>query len=47
MPWVGLQFVIEVFFAFIVFCMSRYCKCPVALPHGAVGWSDVCERDIS
>ena len=22
---------------FIVFLMSRYCKCPVALPHGAVG----------
>ena len=24
-------------FAFIVFLMSCYCECPVALPHGAVG----------
>ena len=30
-------------FAFIVFRMSCYCKCPVALPHGAVGWSAVCD----
>ena len=34
-------------FAFIVFGMSCYCKCPVALPHGAVGWSAVCDCDIS
>ena len=25
------------YFAFIVFLMSCYCKCSVALPHGAVG----------
>ena len=34
-------------FAFIVFGMSCYCKCPVALPHVAVGWSAVCDCDIS
>ena len=34
-------------FAFIVFSMSCYCKCPVALPHGTVGWSAVCECRIS
>ena len=28
-------------FASIVFRMSCYCKCPVALPHSAVGWSPV------
>ena len=33
-------------FAFIVFLISCYCKCPVALPHGAVGWSAVCECGI-
>ena len=33
--------------AFIVFKMSCYCKCPVALPHGAVGWSAVCDCGIS
>ena len=32
---------------FIVFWMSFYCKCPVALPHGAVGWSAVCGCGIS
>ena len=26
-------------FAFIVFLMSCYYKCSVALPHGALGWS--------
>ena len=30
-------------FAFIVFLMFCYCKCPVALPRGAVGWSAVCD----
>ena len=30
-------------FAFIVFKMYCYCKCSVALPHGAVGWSALCE----
>ena len=30
-------------FAFIVFWMSCYCKCPVALPLCAVGWSAVCD----
>ena len=34
-------------FAFIVFWMSCYCKCPVALPHGAVGLSAVCDCGIS
>ena len=33
--------------AFIVFWMSCYCKCPVALPHCAVGWSAVCDCGIS
>ena len=28
-------------FAFNVLQMSCYCKCSVALPHGAVGWSAV------
>ena len=32
-------------FALIVFRM--YCKCPVALPHGAVGKSAVCDCGIS
>ena len=27
--------------------MSCHCKCPVALPHGVVGWSAVCDCDIS
>ena len=35
-------------FVFIVFWMSNcYCKCPVALPYGAVGWSAVCDCGIS
>ena len=34
-------------FAFIVFWMSCYCNCPVALPHCAVGWSAVCDCGIS
>ena len=34
-------------FAFIVFWMSCYCKCPVALPLGAMGRSAVCECGIS
>ena len=34
-------------FAFIVFWMSFYYKCPVALPHSAVGWSAVCDCGIS
>ena len=34
-------------FGFIVFWMSCYCKCPIALPHGAVGWSAVCNCGIS
>ena len=34
-------------FAFIVFQMSCYCKCFVALRHGAVGWSAVCDCGIS
>ena len=31
------------FFAFIVLQMSCYCKCSVALPHGAMGWAAVCD----
>ena len=34
-------------FAFIVLRMSCYCKCSVNLPHGTVGWSAVCNCDIS
>ena len=26
--------------------MSCYCKCPVALHHGAAGWSAVCDCGI-
>ena len=33
-------------FAIIVLQMSCYCKCSVALPHGAVGWSAVCDCGI-
>ena len=35
------------FFAFIVFWMSCYCKCLVALPRGAVYWSAVYDCGIS
>ena len=31
----------------IVFWMSCFCKCPVALPQGAVGWSAFCDCGIS
>ena len=34
-------------FAFIVFLMSCYCKCPLALTHGGVGWSTVYDCVIS
>ena len=34
-------------FAFIIFRMSCYCKCPVALLHGAVNWSVACDCGIS
>ena len=34
-------------FASIVLRMCCYCKCCVALPHGAVSWSAVCDCDIS
>ena len=34
-------------FAFIVFWVSCYCKCPVAPPHGALGWSAVCDCGTS
>ena len=30
-------------FTLFVFLMSCDCYCSVALPHGAVGWSVVCE----
>ena len=32
---------------FIVFRVSCYCVCPVALPHGAVVWSFVSNCGIS
>ena len=35
------------YFAFIVVWMSCYSKCPVTLPHGAVGLSAVCACGIS
>ena len=34
-------------FAFIVFGISCYCKYYVASPHGAMGWSAVCDCGIS
>ena len=34
-------------FAFVVLWMSCYCKCPIALSHGVVGWSVVSECGIS
>ena len=34
-------------FADIVFQMSCYCRISVALPHGALGWSAVCDCGIS
>ena len=33
-------------FVFIVFWMSCYCKCHVALPHSVVGWTAVCDSGI-
>ena len=33
-------------FTFIVFLMSYGCYCTVTLPHGAVGWSSVCDCGI-
>ena len=48
MSFLDLQFVERAgCFAFIVFWMSYYCQCAVALPHGAVGWSAVCDCGIS
>ena len=34
-------------FAIIVLQMYYYCKCSVALPQGALGWSAVCNCGIS
>ena len=34
-------------FAIIVLQMYCYYKCPIALPHGALGWSGVCDFGIS
>ena len=31
----------------VVLQMSCYCICSVALPHGVVGWSAVCDCGIS
>ena len=33
-------------FAIIIFQMYCYHKSPVALPHGVVGWSEVCDCGI-
>ena len=33
--------------AIVVLKMDCYYKCSVALPHGAVGWSTVCDCAIS
>ena len=35
------------YFVSIVFLMSCYCKCSLALPHSAMGWSAVCDCGIS
>ena len=35
------------FFAIIVLQMYCYYNCSVSFPHGAVGWSAVCECGIS
>ena len=35
------------FFAIIVLQLYHYYKCPVALPHGVVVWSAVCDCGIS
>ena len=37
----------ELVVCFYCFKMSCYCKCHVALPHGDVGWSTVCDCGIS
>ena len=34
-------------FAIIVFLLPCGCLCSVPLPHGAMGWSVVCECDFS
>ena len=34
------------FFAIIVLQMYCYCTCPMALPHGAMGWSTVCDCGV-
>ena len=34
-------------FAIIVLQMFCYFECPMALPHGAMGWSAVCDCGIS
>ena len=32
---------------FAIIVLQMYCKCAVALSHGAVGWSAVCDCGIS
>ena len=35
------------YFAFVApWCLVTDCLCPMALPHGAVGWSAVCACGI-
>ena len=41
--WRGRERACACCFAFVVFQMSCYCKCPVALPHGVVDGSAVCD----
>ena len=31
----------------LLFLMSCYCKCPITFPHGAMGWSAICDCGIS
>ena len=42
-----MYIVINVLCAIIVLQMYCYYKCSVTLSHGAVGWSAVCDCDIS
>ena len=56
--WYALRFVLSSFailtrkrelvdLLLLSFWMSCYCKCPGALPHGAVGWSAACDCGIT
>ena len=45
--FIKLDRIIELIAFFIVSLMHRDCYCSVALPHGAVGWSALCDCGIS